>query len=669
MGHNFLLVKKSFQILLLYFSIANLLDLAYADPPYRLCSNKSNYLDNSPFQNNLETLMASLSSNASVSKIFNTSTGIDPDRVYAQYMCLNYVTNESCRTCVAAASQDIRQLCPGDKEAVVWGDLCQLRYSNQRFLGHLDVSGNIPQYNAKNISNPEHLSLVVNKTLSSLIKKAAFDSSANMYATRDEPFTDSDSFFSLVQCSTDLSPNDCYTCLEVAIKNVTTCCYFSRGARVLSRSCYLRYELYAFYDGAAESSQSPVTGKGNESEIWIITISTVASTLLVVAILGSFFCHLAMKFRMRKCKKENTSQDGKFRGFDHPNRNDFQNQDFQRDGLNDRESAIMDLASINAATDNFSEANFLGQGGFGPVYKGILSDGKELAVKRLSASSEQGKNEFTNEVLLIMKLQHKNLVKLLGFCVDGEEKLLVYEFMPNNSLDMVLFDPRKGAQLSWRSRIHIINGIAKGTLYLHEDSRLRIIHRDLKASNILLDNNMNPKISDFGMARIMEANEGEANTVRIVGTYGYMAPEYAMEGLYSTKSDVFSFGVILLEIITGRKNSGFHKSKRAPSLLAYAWELWNNGKELEMIDPVLADSCCSDEFSRCVHIGLLCVQEDASERPTMSSVVLMLKSDNSIDLPQSQRPAIFAGRFTDHHEAKANDCSVNGLTVSDILPS
>ncbi|XP_061978205.1 cysteine-rich receptor-like protein kinase 10 [Populus nigra] len=668
MGHNFLLVKKSFQMLLLYFSIANLLDLAYADPPYRLCSNKSSYTDNSPFQNNLVTLMASLSSNASVSKNFNTSTGIDPDRVYAQYMCLNYVTNESCRTCVAAASQDIRQLCPGDKEAVVWGELCQLRYSNQRFLGHLDVSGNIPQFNPKNISNPEHLSFVVNKTLSSLIKKAAFDSSANMYATRDEPFTDSDSFFSLVQCSTDLSPNDCYRCVEVAIKNVTTCCYFSRGARVLSRSCYLRYELYAFYDGASESSQSLVTGKGNESKIWIITISTVASTLLVVAILGSFFCHLAMKFRKRKCKKENTSQDSKFRGFDHPNRNDFQHQDFQRDGLNDRESAIMDLASINAATDNFSEANFLGQGGFGPVYKGILSDGKELAVKRLSALSEQGKNEFTNEVLLIMKLQHKNLVKLLGFCVDGGEKLLVYEFMPNNSLDMVLFDPRKGDQLSWRSRIHIINGIAKGTLYLHEDSRLRIIHRDLKASNILLDNNMNPKISDFGMARIMEANEGEANTVRIVGTYGYMAPEYAMEGHYSTKSDVFSFGVILLEIITGRKNSGFHKSKRAPSLLAYAWELWNNGKELEMIDPVLADSCCSDEFSRCVRIGLLCVQEDASERPAMSSVVLMLKSDNSIDLPQPQRPAIFAGRFTDHHEAKANDCSVNGLTVSDILP-
>ncbi|KAF9683442.1 hypothetical protein SADUNF_Sadunf04G0014000 [Salix dunnii] len=401
MSHNFLSVKKSTQMLLLYFSIANILDLAYSDPPNKLCSNNSNYTDNSPFQNNLETLMSSLSSNASVSKNFNTSTGIDPDRVYAQYMCLKYVTNERCSACIAVASQDIRQLCPGDKEAVVWEELCQLRYSNQSFLGILDVSGNIPQYNAKNISNPEDLSLVVNKTLSGLIKKAAFDPSANMYATEEGPFTNGDSFFSLVQCSTDLSPNDCYKCLEVAIKNVTTCCKSSRGARIFSRSCYLRYELYAFYNSTTESNQTLVTRKG---------------------------------------KKENTCEDGKFRRFDHPNHNDFHHQNFQSDDLNDRESAIMDLASINAATDNFSETNLLGE------------------------------------------------------------------------------DPRKRAELSWRSRINIIDGIAKGTLYLHEDSRLRIIHRDLKASNILLDNNMNPKISDFGMARIMEANEGEANTARIVGT-------------------------------------------------------------------------------------------------------------------------------------------------------
>lgn len=260
MGH-FKSVTKTIQLLFLYSSIANLLDFTLADPPFNLCANNTNYAANSSFQNNLKDLMPSLSSNASVSKLYNTSTGNDPDRVYAQYMCLNYVTNETCSTCIGAASQDIMQLCSNDKEAVVWEEMCQLRYSNQNFLGQLDVSGNIPKDNTKNISNPERFKMVVNQTLSNLTKQAAFYPSANMYATGEVAFTGTDTLYALVQCATDLSAEDCATCLQVATANVSSCCYFSRGARLLSRSCYLRYELYAFFKGATESSQDQVTGK------------------------------------------------------------------------------------------------------------------------------------------------------------------------------------------------------------------------------------------------------------------------------------------------------------------------------------------------------------------------------------------------------------------------
>ncbi|KAL7116903.1 hypothetical protein ACP275_03G035500 [Erythranthe tilingii] len=228
------------------------------------------------------------------------------------------------------------------------------------------------------------------------------------------------------------------------------------------------------------------------------------------------------------------------------------NPDFSSD-ISTIESIQHDFGKIRAATNNFSDDNKLGQGGFGAVYMGKLVHGKEIAVKRLSKDSGQGDLEFKNEVLLLAKLQHRNLVRLLGFSIEGIERLLVYEFVRNGSLDQILFDRTKSSKLDWNSRYRIIVGIAKGVLYLHEDSRLMIIHRDLKASNVLLDENMNPKIADFGMARLVVPDATIESTNLIVGTYGYMAPEYARYGHFSVKSDVFSFGVIVLEIITGRK--------------------------------------------------------------------------------------------------------------------
>ncbi|CAA3016361.1 G-type lectin S-receptor-like serine threonine-kinase At4g03230 [Olea europaea subsp. europaea] len=321
--------------------------------------------------------------------------------------------------------------------------------------------------------------------------------------------------------------------------------------------------------------------------------------------------------------------------------------------------------SILAATENFSDVHKLGRGGFGPVYKGMFPGGQEIAVKRLSTYSLQGINEFRNEVILIAKLQHRNLVRLLGYCIKENEKILLYEYMPNKSLDAFIFDKKLCMLLNWKKRFDIILGIARGVLYLHQDSRLRIIHRDLKTSNILLDEEMNPKISDFGLARIVEGKGTEASTNKVVGTYGYMSPEYALDGLFSIKSDVFSFGVVVLEIISGKRNTGFYGSTEALNLLGYAWRLWSENRALDLMDPILLESCEKSEVMKCINVGLLCVQEDPGDRPTMSNVVFMLDGE-AIALPVPNQPAFVTRKpvlSTSSSSTKPGSIS-NELTMS-----
>ncbi|KAI3705195.1 hypothetical protein L1987_75429 [Smallanthus sonchifolius] len=396
-----------------------------------------------------------------------------------------------------------------------------------------------------------------------------------------------------------------------------------------------------------ESTSKPSSHR--KRRIVIVAVSIASSLVMMILILSIVY---AWSKKTRHVKKP----DEPVQTIDEEYSMESQHDD------DDTDLSYFSMTKISKATKDFSNDKKLGEGGFGPVYMGVLDDGKEIAVKRLSKTSRQGVNEFKNELKFIAKLQHRNLVKLLGYCNEGDENMLIYEYMPNKSLDLFIFDKTKSSTLDWSRRFHIIHGIARGILYLHQDSRFKIVHRDLKASNILLDDDMNPKISDFGLARMFRDHENEANTNRVVGTLGYISPEYAVDGTFSEKSDVFSFGVLVLEIVSGKKNSGFSHEKDSDNLLAHAWRLFEEGMALNLLSAHMRDSCVESKVLRSIHIGLLCVQHHAKDRPTMSSVVLMFDQDGV--LPPPKQPAFFAQGAI----PRVYDISVNEVTLTALEP-
>ncbi|XP_034213906.1 probable LRR receptor-like serine/threonine-protein kinase At1g56140 isoform X1 [Prunus dulcis] len=311
------------------------------------------------------------------------------------------------------------------------------------------------------------------------------------------------------------------------------------------------------------------------------------------------------------------------------------------------------FSELKSATNDFNPANKLGEGGFGPVYKGTLNDGRVIAVKQLSAASHQGKSQFVTEIATISAVQHNNLVDLYGFCVEGDKRLLVYEYLENNSLDQALFGKRS-LNLDWSTRFDICLGVARGLTYLHEESRLRIVHRDVKVSNILLDSNLIPKISDFGLAKLYDDKKTHIST-RVAGTVGYLAPEYAMRGHLTEKSDVFSFGVVALETVSGRPNSDPSLDEEKIYLLEWAWYLHETKREVELVDSRLSEFN-EEEVKRVIAIAFLCTQASPLLRPSMSRVVGMLSGDIEVATVTSK-----PGYLTDW---KFDDISgINSMTI------
>ncbi|KAA8541796.1 hypothetical protein F0562_022948 [Nyssa sinensis] len=309
------------------------------------------------------------------------------------------------------------------------------------------------------------------------------------------------------------------------------------------------------------------------------------------------------------------------------------------------------------ATDSFSNTNLLGQGGFGYVHKGVLPDGKEVAIKQLRVGSGQGEREFQAEIEIISRVHHRHLVSLVGYCISGAQRLLVYDFVPNNTLEFHLHGKGR-PPLNWTTRMKIALGSAKGLAYLHEDCQPKIIHRDIKAANILLDYNFEAKLADFGLARLNSDADTHIST-RVMGTFGYLAPEYALSGKLTDKSDIFSYGVVLLELITGRRP--IDKAQHfvddnivdwARPLLAQALE---DGNFDTLADPRLQNDYDSTEMTRMIACAAVCVRHLARLRPRMSQIIHALEGNMSLDeLNDGIRPghsAVYSYRGSSNYDS------------------
>ncbi|KAL5579126.1 hypothetical protein UlMin_011568 [Ulmus minor] len=665
-------------------SLFMLLTHAIAQPNffYKICSeDQGNYTTNSTYQNNLNIVLSSLTSNKQIkSGFYSSSHGENPHKVYTTGFCRGDLEPNACKSCLNDSTYLLPKVCPNQKGAIGWYINCTLRYSNHSIYGIGEINPAFYYPNKQNVSsdvkafNQELMALFEN-----LRNRAVTGDSTSFFAAGNlVDHNHSMTIYGLVQCTPDVSAQDCNDCISYGILVVQEYCYGRKSCLVGLPSCNVAHNISRFYEATADtpvslphqmapppppvvsppppvvspppSPSSTSTGKGKKKCTSRTLTVAVVSPVLVSVVLLIFICFC---LRVRKSKEKVKTYE-------------------TIEETNSKESLQLDLETIREATNDFSATNFLGKGGFGEVFRGRLSNGQDIAVKRLKRDSGQGDHEFKNEVILVARLAHKNLVNLLGFCLEQNEKLLIYEFVPNSSLDRFLFDLVKREQLDWNRRYKIILGIARGLFYLHEESRLKIIHRDLKASNILLDADMNPKIADFGTARLFALDQSQQNTKKIAGTYGYMAPEYAGHGRFSVKSDVFSFGVLVLEIISGQKVNNFRQGENTESLMSYAWQNWREGKAMNLADPKMR-ACSREEIMRCVHIGLLCVQEKVTDRPTMASVILMLSSQ-SLALQPPSRPAFYISRKNECHvtEHLSHNNSViiseNEASVTELYP-
>ncbi|CAI9755127.1 unnamed protein product [Fraxinus pennsylvanica] len=530
------------------------------------CLDNGNYTSNSTYKTNLDTLLSTVSPNIDNNGFYNASTGENSDRVNVIALCRADLQPHQCRDYVKNATAEILKKCPNQKQVILWHEFCMVRYSNETIFGTLAYSPLDWGYSRGKVTNLDKFYQELNILLDSLRNQTAYNSYPRKFAAASRVNRNYETTYAFEQCTPDITPKECDDCLKKSVLLIRECCDEAGGVRILRPSCYLRFKTdFSFYNETmVEILQTPASpppsppppppGKKDNTTrtVIIVIVPSVVCTLMLAFCIGIILRTKKMRKPLEKIETDNETST--------------------------IESLQYDFSTIRTATENFSDANKLGRGGFGVVYKGKMPKGIEIAVKRLSRDLGQGDLEFKNE---------------------------------NGSLDRFIFDPNMHPYLDWEKRYIIIG------------------------------------------------EETQHSTSRIVGTYGYMAPEYVIHGQFSVKSDVFSFGVLVLEIICGQKTNNFRNRESMDDLLSCVWKNWHEGTAANMIDPVLRASLSSlRDILRCIHIGLLCVQENAANRPTMASVVLMLSS-STLTLPVPLQPAFFVSGSFDQESSlpRENDSS------------
>ncbi|XP_055819157.1 cysteine-rich receptor-like protein kinase 2 isoform X2 [Solanum dulcamara] len=550
-------------------------------------------------------------------------TGTGPDATYGLGQCYGDLSLIDCSLCFSEARTHIT-LCFPNNGGRIYLDGCFMRAENYRFndqylgpedrrvCGNRTTKGSLFQQNAR---------LAVQQAAANAPSNNGY---ARAQVSMHRPFNDT--AYVLADCWKTLNANSCAACLQNASASMLGCLPWSEG-RALYTGCFMRYSDTNFLNAISTSGGSSSRGKV------VVTVIVVSSAVVLGA--GAFIGIGVWKNKQIQKKRK---------------------------GANDAEKLVKILhdislnfkySALDKATGSFDEANKLGQGGFGTVYKGVLADGREIAVKRLFFNNKHRVADFYNEVNIVSSIEHKNLIRLLGCSCSGPESLLVYELLPNQSLDRFIFDPIKGKALNWEKRFEIIIGTVEGLVYLHENTKTRIIHRDIKASNILLDSRLRAKIADFGLARSFQDDKSHISTV-LAGTLGYMAPEYLAHGQLTEKADVYSLGVLLLEIVTGRQNNTRKNTEYTISLVSDVWEHFQRGIVKELFDPNLMLHNChtinvQNEVVRVLHVGLLCTQEIPTLRPSMSKALQMfIKKDE--ELPHPTKPPFVDDKTMELHD-------------------